>query len=173
MSKKLILESRFTNHQKTHIILTIGGLPLIVIIYSIVLGHNSTHQLITAISTIIYIVLICLAFTKKGLFKKGETLYRGLFFNKKIILCKKFDLTDKSKVSILKFRKTQKMAWFSDAKPDLGTNFISLDITLLNNKHTQKELLISLRKENKSKRTIEFLNKNFNLKEEIYSPDFR
>ena len=64
------------------------------------------------------------------------------------------------------------MAWFSNAKPDLSQNFTSFDITLLNNKHTSKTHLTSTRNELNAKKAIEFLASEFDLKEEIYSPDF-
>ena len=67
---------------------------------------------------------------------------------------------------------SQKMAWFSNAKPDLANEFDTFNVTLLNNKHTYKELLISLRNDNNSNKAIRFLASEFKLIEEVYSPDF-
>ncbi|MDB4180976.1 hypothetical protein N9611_01855 [Flavobacteriaceae bacterium] len=119
-----------------------------------------------------YATIVCIAFTKIGLLKKEDKLYRGLYFEKKLILKKKIDVTNKSKVSILKFKRNQKMAWFSAAKPDLSLEYNAFDITLLNDKHTQKETLISLSNKGISKKAVEYLVTNFSMICEIYSPDF-
>jgi len=172
MIKTLILESRFTTHQKTHIILSIGA-PFIIIIFLLLRTNlNSIGYLILLIFILIYTTIVCLAFTKRGLLKQNSDLFRGLFFMNKLILKKKIILNNKTKVAILKFKKNQKMAWFSDAKPDMATEFNTYDITLLNNKHTQKEMLVSLSNEAICNTTIDYLEREFNLKHEIYSPDF-
>jgi hypothetical protein len=133
---------------------------------------NSKGYLILLIFILIYTAMVCLAFTKRGLLKQNSDLYRGLYFMNKLILKKKISLNDKSKVAILKFKRNQKLAWFSAAQPDMASEFNAFDITLLNNKHTQKEILVSLSNEAICKATIDYLESEFNLKHEIYSPDF-
>ena len=172
MDDKIILEYRFSSHQKTHIIFFIGS-PLILIIYSLMkINLNNVGLSVLFLLIVIYLSLVCLAFTRRGLLKKGSELHRGLFFFKKLILKKKIDLTNKSKIAILKFNKTQKMGWFSAARPDLSLGFSSLDINLLNKKHTKRETLISLTDNEKATRAVEFLEAKFELKNEKYSPDF-
>ena len=172
MPKNLILESRFTSHQKIHITLSIGAPFIIIIFFLLRMDLNSKGYLILLIFILIYTSMVCLAFTKRGLLKQNSDLYRGLFFMNKLILKKKINLSDKTKVAILKFKRNQKMAWFSAAQPDMALEFNAFDVTLLNNKHTQKEMLISLSNEAICKTTIEYLESEFNLKHEIYSPDF-
>lgn len=172
MKKEIILESRFTTHQKIHMTLYIGG-PLIFIIFSMMRTYlNNMGLFILLMFILIYLSLMCLAFTKRGLLKKEDKLYRGLYFFRKLILKKKIDLTDKPKVSILKFNRRQKMGWFSAARPDLSLAFNALDINLLNEKHTRRETLISLTNDEKATEAINFLENEFNLIHERYSPDF-
>ncbi len=111
-------------------------------------------------------------FFKRRLLKKESELYRGLYCFGKLILKKKISLNNKDQVSILKFRKTQKMAWFSNANPDLALTFQKSDVTLLNKKHTKREMLISLDSEDLAIKTIAFLENNFDLEYNVYSPDF-
>ena len=172
MSNRILLENRFTTHQKLHLILSIGA-PFILIIFTLARTNlNYIGYLVLFIFILIYTLIVCLAFTKRGLLKKGSDLYRGLYFAEKLILKKKINLNDKPKISILKFKRSQKMAWFSVAKPDLASEFNAFDINLLNDKHTKKEMLISLTNNETAKKTIDFLSSNFDLQYEIYSPDF-
>ncbi|MBU2995314.1 hypothetical protein KO500_02670 [Cellulophaga baltica] len=172
-AKKLVLESRFKTHQKIHLILTIGA-PFIFIIFSLItMGLNAIGNFILLVFILMYVLLVCLAFTKRGLLSLNSELYRGLFFSDKLILKKKIDLNNKTDVAILKFKRSQKMAWFSVAKPDLASDFNAFDITLLNKKYTQKEMLVSLSNEAICKIAINFLEKEFGLQHEVYSPNFR
>jgi len=173
MNTKLILESRFTTHQKTHIILSIGA-PFLFVIFILIknMPLNLIGNLILLVFLIFYALLVCIAFTKRGLLKYNENLYRGVYFKGKLLIKKKIDLTNKVSVAILKFKRSQKMAWFSVAKPDLSSKFNNFDITLLNQKHTNKDHLLTLFNEEHAKKAIDFLEKNFSLKYEVYSPDF-
>ncbi|QKX03481.1 hypothetical protein HN014_00625 [Aquimarina sp. TRL1] len=173
MTNEIVLESRFTIHQKIHIILSIGA-PFIIIIFLLIVNMplNFLGYLVLLGFMSLYTLLVCLALTKRGLLKVNDNLYRGLYFRKKLILKKKIDLTHKTKVSILKFKRSQKMAWFTVANPDLSTVFNSFDVTLLNDKHTIKDPLVSLNSNDLAEKSIEFLEQNFDLKFEIYSPDF-
>lgn len=76
------------------------------------------------------------------------------------------------KVSVLKFRRKQKFAFFTSANPDLSQRFNFFDICLLNEKHTRRQTVISLKNEENAQKAIGFLTANFNLKFEVYSPDF-
>ena len=112
MTNKIILERRFTIHQKTHIILSLGS-PFIVIILVLIvnLPLNLLGYLMLIGIIIAYTLLVCFASTKRGLLK-------------------------------------------------------------VNDKHTKKDTLVSLVNKNLAQKSIEFLEQNFDLKYEIYSPDF-
>lgn len=172
MSNNIILESRFTSHQKIHITLIIGAPFILIIVALLRMDLNYIGYIVLLLFVLIYSMMICLAFTKRGLLKKNSELYRGLYFKNTLLLKKKINLEDKTKVSVLKFKKSQKMAWFSVAQPDMASDFNAFDITLLNDKHTDKDALVSLSCEELAKKAIEFLEAKFNLAYEIYSPDF-
>lgn len=170
---KIILEDRFTTHQKISLLLYIGA-PFIISIFGLArIDLNYKGYLMLVLLILVYGLIICLSFTKRGFINYNSDLYRGLFFKDKLILKKRIDLTDRSKISILKFRKSQKLAFFSAARPDLATEFNSFDINILNDRHTKREKIMSLKNKMNAENTIEFLTLNFNLKNEIYSPDFR
>ena len=170
---KIILENRFTTHQKISLLLYIGA-PFIISIFALArIDLNYKGYLMLTLFILIYGLIICLSFTKRGFIKYNSDLYRGLFFKDKLILKKRIDLTDRPKISILKHRKSQKLAFFSAARPDLATEFNSFDINILNDKHTKREEIMSLKDNTNVEKTIQFLTSNFNLKNEIFSPDFR
>ena len=172
---KIILEERFTTHQKISLILYIGA-PFIVSIFYLsisIIDLNIKGYLMLTILILIYGFIILLSFSKKGFLKIKSNLYRGLFFRDKLIFRKRIDLKDRPKISILKFRKTQKLAFFSAARPDLATEFNSFEINILNDKHTKREEIVTLRNIRNAENTIDFLELNFDLKNEIFSPDFR
>ena len=113
-----------------------------------------------------------MAYLKRGLIKINSKLYKGSFFSGKLFFKTQIDISEKSKVSILKFRKSQKLAWFSIAKPDLATEFDSFEVNILNDNHTNRLPILDLKGENKIEPVIEFLNSKFGLKIEEYSPNF-
>ena len=77
------------------------------------------------------------------------------------------------KESLNKFRKSQKLAWFSGAKPDLAVEYKSFEINILNDRHTKREPILDLKKKENVEPTIQFLTSNFDLKYEKYNPNFR
>ena len=85
---------------------------------------------------------------------------------------KRIDISKTPKVAILKFKKSQKFAWFSAAKPDLATAFNSFEINILNDNHTKHKSIIALKKQDNVERAIKFLTTNFDLKNEVFSPNF-
>lgn len=172
MEKKIILENKFTTHQKTHLILVLGGAVFVLIVKILSLGMYVKSLMFVSLLTVLFIILISIAFTKKGLTIINDELYRAVFLGEKLIIKKKISLQNKTKIATLKLRGVQKMAWFSDARPDMADTFNKFDIALLNNKHTEKDILISVTNEEKSEQAILFLEQNFKLNHEIYSPDF-
>ena len=173
---KIILEDRFTTHQKITFLLYIGA-PFIIGIVGLIrmsLNSNLNYKgyLALIILLIIYFLLISIAFLKRGFIKINSNLYRGSFFREKLFFKKRIDISKTHKVAVLKFKKSQKLAWFSAAKPDLATEFNSFEINILNDKHTKRESIIDLKKKDNVERTINFLTTNFDLKSEVFSPDF-
>jgi len=168
----IVLENRFSVHQKLMILFYLGA-PIIVALVSLSkLDLNYIGYLVLFVLCIIYGVLICISYSKRGFIKINSDLYRGLFFRNKLILKKRIDLRNKSVISVLKFKKHQKFAFFSAAKPDLATSFNALEINILNDRHTVREEIITIKMTENADRTIKFLTTNFNLKNEVFSPDF-
>ena len=60
----------------------------------------------------------------------------------------------------------------SSAKPNMCEEFECFDVNILNENHTKRDNLISLKKETNSQKAIKFLTSNFPLKYEIYHPNF-
>ncbi|PHS67021.1 MAG: hypothetical protein COB12_05015 [Flavobacterium sp.] len=169
---KIILEDRFTTHQKITFLIYIGA-PFLIGIFSLLkLNLNIKGFLILMLLLIIYSFLISISFSKRGFLKIKSDLYLGFFFFGKLFFKKKIDISRTPKIAILKFKKSQKLAWFSVAKPDLATEFKSFEINILNNKHTRREPIIILKDEKNVDPAISFLTSNFSLKNEVYSPDF-
>ena len=113
-----------------------------------------------------------MVFSRRGLVVKNDKLYIGVFYFNILIYKKHLDLSEWTKLSILKFRRNQKFAFFTSANPDLSQRFNFFDVCLLNDKHTRRHTMISLKKEESAQNVIGFLSSNFNLKFEIYGPDF-
>ena len=170
--KRLILESKFTTHQKLHVLLSLG-IPVLIIIYKITTleSYFKTNALLIFF-ILLLISVICSVFLKKGIVKENNNLYQGTFLFDKLLQKKKMDLNQKSKVSILKFKRSQKMAWFSVANPDASLTYLRSDVTLLNEKHTTKDVLVSLDDEEKANQVVAFLEEYFQFEYEVYSPDF-
>lgn len=177
MQKRIILESRFTSHQKQHISIITGLLILVPIV--VLINANGNIDLITQnewrkIGGMLGMAVVTFLsiFTKKGLLEKGKCLYSSIYLFNYLVYKKKVDLVAKTKLAILKMEKRQKAGWFSVASPDLSLTYERCDIALLNDKHTEKEILISLDSEELAVKTIRFLEENFKLSYETYSPDF-
>jgi hypothetical protein len=81
-------------------------------------------------------------------------------------------LTDKPVVSILKFKKIQKFAFFSVAKPDLSESFYSFERFVLNKNHFKRDSIMYFKQEKCANDAIEFLTKDFPLRHELFSPNY-
>jgi len=169
---RIVLEHRFTTHQKISILFYMGA-PLIFIIFTLLRRDlNEKGYVALLVFCLIYCLLIAIAFLKRGFIKIGTNLYRGSFLFNKLIFKTKIDFTKRPKLSILKFKKNQKLAFFSVANPDIASEFNAFDIYVLNENHTKRDLLLSLKDENNAKKGVAFLTHNFNLKYEDFSPNF-
>lgn len=111
-------------------------------------------------------------FSRKGFLKREGKLYKAKFFRGRVLTRKVMNLQEKPVVSILKFRRSRKYAFFSAAKPDLAAEFNSFEVYVLNESHIKRDLLLRLTNEEKAKEAIDFLISNFPLRHEIYSPNF-
>jgi hypothetical protein len=112
-------------------------------------------------------------FSKKGLIIDQDGLNNAHFFNKYCIYKRKIYLTNKSKISILKLRKSQNLSSIGIIYPSSSHSFNRFDVYALNDKHTIKQEIVALHSLEKAEQTVEFLTKYLKLKLEIYSPNFR
>jgi hypothetical protein len=169
---KIILEDRFTTHQKITFLLYLGA-PFIIGIVSLTqINLNFKGYLAVIVFVTVYIFLVATAFLKRGFIKINSNLYRGSFFRGKLFFKKRIDISKTPKIAILQFKKSQKLAWFSTARPDLATEFNSFEINILNERHTKREPILDLKNKDNVERTVNFLTANFDFKSEIYSPNF-
>ena len=168
---KLPLEPNLTSQQRIHISVFIFiGIYMIYELLSY--GLNTKGHLILLAAILGTSFFVILFFSKKGLAEKSGVTYNAVYLGDFLILKKKIDFNDKTACSVLKFKKSQKYPFFSAAKPDLAHEFNAFDIYLLNQRHTKKTKLFSLKKESNSKLAIDFLTNHTELKHEIYSPNF-
>tara|TARA_R110002072_G_scaffold22666_4_gene79638 strand:- start:10070 stop:10501 length:432 start_codon:yes stop_codon:yes gene_type:complete len=133
---------------------------------------NFKGYLFVFLCAFLFIFLIGKIFSRRGLIAKNNELFIGVFYFKVLFFKKRIDLSKWSKISLLKFNKRQKLAFFTSANPDLSEQYNSFDVCLLNEKHTRRLVLISLKNEENTQIVIRFLSENFSLKYETYSPDF-
>ncbi|MDX6748094.1 hypothetical protein SHK09_14955 [Polaribacter sp. PL03] len=171
--EKIILEDRFTNHQKITFLLYLGAPFLIKIFFLLKYNLSLKDYLIISICAICYAFLISIAFLKRGFLKRNSNLYIGSFFLSKLFFKTRIDISETPKLAVLKFRKSQKLAWFSDAKPDLADIYQTFEINILNERHTKRESILDFKKNENVEPTIDFLTSNFDLKYEKYNPNFR
>lgn len=83
----IILEDRFTTHQKITILLYMGA-PFIILIVKLIMECADLSYfgfLVLVVLSIIYSIMVCISFTKRGFVKVKSNLYRGLFFRQKLI----------------------------------------------------------------------------------------
>jgi hypothetical protein len=168
--KKLILEYRLTNHQK-FILSLVPAVLLLFIMGMFSASLNFKGYIFVFLCSILFVFFVGMVFSRRGLVVKKDKLYIGVFYFNMLIFKKHIDLSEWTKLSILKFRRRQKFAFFTSANPDLSQRFNISDVCLLNEKHTRRLTLISLKNEKNAQNAIGFLSTNFNLKLEIYSPD--
>lgn len=169
-SEKLPLEQSFNLQQKI-ILLGISLIPLLFIIAMINIQLNWKGYILFIISLLLFIYLISLAFSNKGLIKKEDKIYKAKFFQGFTLFKSKVDLTDRPVASILKFKKSQKLAFFSAAQPDLSESFNSFEIFVLNKTHYKRDSVMYFKKEVSAKKAIDFITQDFPLRQEVFSPD--
>ena len=171
---KIILEDRFTSHQKITFLLYMGA-PFILGIISVLRNYwlSTEHYLIIALCMIAYFLLISIAFLKRGFIKINNHLYKASFFSGRLFFKSKIDISKTPKIAVLSFKKSQKLAWFSAARPDLATTFYSYEINILNDRHTKRTPILILKNKKNVEGTVQFLTSNFDLEKEKNRPRFR
>jgi len=171
--KHLRLERSFSGHQSVMIVCF--TIVFIVKSYQVFSNNNwSINAIILAIPFIALTILcIGILFMQNGFSSLSKNrVARGWYIYGIPIRFKTIDANKFPVISTLKMGKTQKLAWTLAANPDLSTSYTSFDITSLNDKHTKKERLVILKKEQNALKAIEFITTHSSLREEIYSPDF-
>lgn len=172
--KNLIHKSiahNFTTHQIIHFIyITFFLFAILQFLVSQLTTITLTHSIVLGI--LVVLIYFGVAFSKKGIGVFEGSLYKTYYSFGLLLFKSKIKQASKTSYSILTFRKAQKFAFFSAAKPDLASTDFYFDFYLLNKKHTIKELMISVKKESHKTGIIDFLDENTNLAKEIYSPDF-
>lgn len=169
--QKFRSEFAFTLHQKIMLI----GFSLIILLILIELINQNLNligYLLFFFFLILFLFLLALTFSKKELIKKNKKLYKAKSFLGVTLLKRKVNLSDRPVVSILKFKKNQKFAFVSAARPDQADSFNSFEIFLLNENHTKRDSIIYFKKEENANNAIAFFINNFPLKYEIFSPRF-
>ncbi|UAB82258.1 hypothetical protein INR76_05720 [Marixanthomonas sp. SCSIO 43207] len=169
--KHIILEDLFESHKKVHLYV-LFLLPTAFFILGTIYKSGFT-QVLFLFGLLIWLFLaISFIFVKKGLVKTDSGIHFGYFCWGRYVGKDKNKYLDRPTVTILKFKKRQKLAFISAANPDFSSSFNSFDIYLLNKKHTKKDKLIGLKNISRANSAIEFMTKNSDLKFELYSPDF-
>ncbi len=169
--ENLILEDSFSTHQKIHLFALASPILALVIELSEV-RLNWIGILFLLFFIFIFIVVMGFAFSKKGFQKRDGKLFKAKFFQGKVLSRKTIDLVDRPVVSILKFKRSRKYAFFSAAKPDLASSFNAFEIYVLNERHIKRDLLMRLTSEDKAIKAVEFLSSDLLLRHEVYSPNF-
>jgi hypothetical protein len=170
--EKLISEAGFSLHQKI-ILIGFSLPPLLFLVALCFIDLNWRGYIFFLVILILFLMFISLAFSKKGLIKKGDKLYKGKFFFGTTIFRRKVNLHNRPVVSILKFKKSQKLSFFSAAKPDLGEQFNSYEIFVLTENHVKRDSVMYFKNEENAQKAIQFLTNDFPLRYEVFSPDFR
>ena len=173
---RIIIQDRFTAHQKITILLYFGGPFIAAIIAQFIIGFSTSFSVgiffKMSIFLLIYVFLFFIAFLKRGFIALDDKLYRVVFLGRIVLLKKYINLFERPKLSVLQFKKTQKLPFFSAARPDMANEFNSFEINILNDKHTHREAIIDIVDEQKAAATVTFLTTHFDLQHEIFSPDF-
>ncbi len=170
---KIILEDRFTNHQKTMFLLymTVPFVLGLIKLWQLNL-LNSLGYLVVFTLTLVYLFLTTIAFLKRGFIENNSQLYIGSFFRGRLYFKKKLDISKRTGLCILKFRSSRKYVFFSLADPDLAHSFYRHEINLLNEMHTRRNPIMSLLKKDNAEKAAGFLTANFPLEREKYNPRF-
>jgi hypothetical protein len=167
----IILEDRFSTHQKIVFFIFLE-LPLINFLASFFKNFNALNFLFIILIGLLTLSVLGFSLIKLGFIEDHGKLYLGNFLCGKLIFKEKVKLKNKPKLCILKFKKRQRLGFMSSAKPNMCEEFECFDVNILNENHTKRNNIISLKEETNSQKAVSFLTTKFHLKHEIYHPNF-
>src|SRR5690606_1377101 len=98
--KKLILGYRLTNHQK-FILFLAPAVLLLFIIEMLLASLNFKGYIFVLLCLFLFIFLVVMVFSRRGLVVKNDMLYIGVFYFNILIFKKHIDLSEWTKLSIL------------------------------------------------------------------------
>lgn len=169
--KHLILENAFDSNIKLYIYIFFLfplGLSLVGVIES-----TGWIQVLAIFAFIVILFAgISVWIIKKGLVKNKKGIHIGYFTWEKLLFLEPIGILGKSSVSILKFKRRGRAAFTSIANSDFSEAFNTFEIYLLNEKHTVKEKVLTLKTQEKADSAISFMTEQSRLVFELYSPDF-
>jgi len=168
-NEKVILENTFKLHEK-FILIFLPGVIVLMIILKLNQEWILSLVLICILFSIILVMTTLFAFSKKGLLINNTELFKAFFFSNILIYKIKIDLKTKTDVAILKSRSSIKPAYSVSENFDTEMKFNKFNISLLDTKHRNKALLISLLSEKKALNGVQFLTNNLELKHKKYNP---
>ncbi|SEE67180.1 hypothetical protein SAMN04487765_3723 [Tenacibaculum sp. MAR_2010_89] len=173
--KKIIINSKFTSHQKLMLFLFfiftfgIGVLYLLGLIPSEEMNTKRSDYIAIAFLPI-SVYIFALFFSKQGVVIKERKLKYSQFIFGFPFLMKNIELTNITDVSVLSSSGAQKFAFVSAGNPDLAVSSEIYKIVLLNENHSSKFLLMITRKKDLAEKMANGLSKELHLEYNIYSP---
>ena len=175
--QKLILNSALTAHQKFVLSLLFLVTFFIGSIYvlSFLLGHFRDTVLYEGdyvgflmFPVSLYALLHLLS--KNGFVIKNNELRTAKFIFKTPWKGKKVDLSDKTDISILKYKGAQRFTFAVVANPNQTYEVYNNRIYLLNSNHSVKDLIFTTKDASSAEKAVSFLNENFGLNFSNYNP---
>lgn len=171
MTQKIILEDSFSTHQKIHLLGLASPIPVFLLEASLNNLNWKGHLFVLFLLCLLTTVIL-FTFSKKGFIKSRGSLQRAKFFRGRVLSRRKISLQGRPIVSILKFKKRRKYAFFTAAQPDMDYGFNSFEVYALNERHLKRDLLMRFSSEETAEKALEFLSTGLGLKHEIFSPNF-
>ena len=169
--KKIILEKKFNFYQT--VIISGAALLNFVILFQMFRGNLSVIGFVITIPFCLsFLPFVALAFCKKGLIVMNDKLYVGLFAFDFLFWMSHQKTMQRPAVSILTFKKNQKLGFLAAANPDYADSFQSYDIYLLSENHIQRDIVLYLKSRARAEQGIEFIEKHLAINYEIFSPNF-
>lgn len=168
----ILLEARFSFVQRIFVLCSTGSACLYIAVSLFFMDRTTFGTGMMLFFFTAYLIIFILIHLDRGFLNKNGMLFRisGIFdltFFKSEIKLEKWN-----KVGILKQKKFIKFPFISIARPDWGKTYWFYEVHLLNEKHTEKHLLLRLTTIENAEEAVDFLETHFNLQFEEYNPDF-
>jgi len=170
LNKTLILESAFDGNAKLYIYLVFLFI-LCVPFIGIVRSYGITRVFAVFLFTLVLFIGISIFNLQKGIVKNSKGFYIGYFTWGKLVLKSSIHLFNLPVITLLKFQRKSRGAFRSVANPKFSVSFNSFEIYLLNEKHTVKRKILTLKHEEKANFAIDFISLHSQLRKEVYRPD--